>query len=197
VVRQVSSSGTRWFALVAMAVATARCGGDAFTADPPGSSPDASPPADAAHDDDTGSPAEASVADAALGLDATADAGSGEDGGRSQDGGRRDASAADAGSPEDATVADAESGDAGSKDAGGSAYDGGPTDARAIETGAGDGGEDDAAACEIPCGTACCGAGEQCCGTLQLTLDGGSLVTSSCRPVSNLACIAGATPEGN
>jgi hypothetical protein len=188
--------------LIALSLATARCGGSAFTSDPVGSSPDAYAPGDAADDKDGGLPEEASVADATVGPDATADAGSDEGGGRPEDGGRRDAFVDDAfvddaESSGDATSTDAEAGDAGSKDAGGAARDAGPTDAGGIDAGATDAGESDAASCAIPCATKCCGSGEQCCTTLQIELDGGSLATRSCMAVSGVACIVGLTSDSN
>jgi hypothetical protein len=167
VVQHVSSRATHWLALTVLALATIRCGGEPFTADPGDSSPDAHADADAATTNDASAPADGSVEDATVEPDA-ADAGNDDD---RITVGRRDASVHDSGETTDASDEDAAAKDAGTvgRDAGGKA-DAGMRDAAAADAGPEDAGSkdagvDDAATCAVPCGTTCCTALEQCCQT--------------------------------
>lgn len=194
-VHQVSHKGNRWVALIALALATVRCGGGAFSSDP--GAPDAYVPTDAA--DDGAAP------DGAIDATAVADASGDEDRGRPLDGGRRDATLEDAGSGVGAAGDDGESRadaqssghDAGPKDGGAPGVDATAEDAGgSADSGTADTDANDAAPCVVPCGEMCCPAGDQCCTTLLVRLDGGTGTSHSCQS-GLLVCPLAAPPESN
>lgn len=177
---------------VAVVAASVRCGGDAFTLDGP----------DAMTGGDDGS------VDGARGMDASrGDGAAPEDSGPdafdgSKDSARPGEGGLDAGAPTDASMRDGESegGTLDSSTGDGGKGGGGSQDASTVEGGhqdAGGGGAGDAAgggdsgACTIPCGTTCCVAGDTCCSTVVLALDGASLTSGVCQPSGQVCVLSG------
>jgi hypothetical protein len=159
--------------LVFLVTAGVRCAGDAFTLSndgPQGNTPgvdagpvDATSPGDGQVDG--GGPKDS-------GLDGPDDSSSSGEDGKAEGGQNPDASQ-DGGQGQDASGVDG-----GREDAG----DGSRPDA----------GEADGGACTL-CGTTCCAAGEVCCPTVVILLDGGSLAKDVCQ-ASGIACIVSGAP---
>lgn len=155
----------RWVASLVLVLATARCGGGAFTdapADPVDL--DAQPSIDATEEPPSQVKADGGLAsDASVGVDAGAITDAGDEGRV----GPRDSGRRVDGAPEDAASADAGSRDAG-KDAAGpdAAFDAG---------------------CSDVCGTLCCLSTQHCCQGVLIRLDGGTGAAFSCES-NTLVC---------